>query len=116
MPYSSQQVRENIFLHKKVCLSTMEGYQCHNCNGYYQHAILHFMIFKVLHVIHRIKNALPILLNGIFIFQYPMINVLFLTTGASKLMMVYLSLHVYHSTSHSHNCILASQEYALVNL
>ena len=76
----------------------MEGYQCHNCYCYYQHAIYKFKIFKVLHVFHKVTNALPILLNGIVIFLYPIIIVLFLTTDASKLMMVYLSLHVHHST------------------
>ena len=68
----------------------MEGYQCHNCKCYYRRAILHFKIFKVLHGTHRIKNVLPILLNGIIIFLYPILIVLFLTNDASKLMMVYL--------------------------
>ena len=78
--------------------------------------IITFCNIKFLHVIHRIKYDLQILLNGILIVQYSIIIILFLATAASKLMLVYLSLHVHHSTLHSHHCILASQEYVPVNL
>ena len=48
----------------------MEGYRCHNYKSYYQNSLLHFEIFSILHVIQRIQNVLPILLNGILIFLY----------------------------------------------
>ena len=78
--------------------------------------IITFCNIKFLHVIHRIKYDLQILLNGILIVQYSIIIILLLANAASKLMLVYLSLHVHHSTLHSHHCILASQEYVPVNL